>query len=166
MGLAIAVLGAVGPSPTEGLQAERVAAEEADPELEKAHELEKEARAHLDGSGDWEEAANLLRKAVDLRPDHDPVKVDNLREAARIAHHLGDVNQALRDAHRAAEAGRRQGHVLAAAEAYLEAAWLAVEVGDRDRATRYLEEADVISRSPYLSDQQRDRLLGRMGEPA
>lgn len=169
LALAVALLGWADAAPAQDMAPSApmvTVASAEDPDLDRARELEAKAASHQERVAEWSRAGDLYREAAAFRPAHDPAKVEGLRMAARMTHYAGDTRRALEDARRAAEVAKRQGNVRAAAEASLEAAWLAAEAGDADQTARYLDDARVLARSPYLSDEERQHILGRISEPA
>ena len=133
-------------------------------DLMKATELEARAWALRDLMDERETAARLYRQAADLRPDHDPQKVQNLRQASRMSHYAGRSDRAVRDAETAARAALRQGDVIEAGQAYVDAAWLSAQIGDRSRTEEFLKEARLLAASPLLAQEERQNLLRRIDE--
>jgi hypothetical protein len=137
-------------------------APEIDRNMEKAAELEARAWALRDLMDQRSKAANLYRQAAALRPDHDPKKVESLRQASRMHHYADRVNRAADDAAQAARVALRQGDLMEAADAYMDAAWLAGRLGDETRTAQYLEEARLLTNSPLLAHAQREEILRRL----
>lgn len=134
----------------------------ADPDLERARALEAEARGLSDQMKRRARAARLYRQAADLRPAHDPKKVENLRHASRMNFYAGRTDAAIRDAHDASQVALRQGDLVEAAHAYLDAAWLAAREGQAERAEQWVEEARLLSTSPLLAQGQQEEIRTRM----
>jgi len=133
-----------------------------DQNIEVAQELEARAWALRDLLDRRSKAAELYQDAAALRPDHDPKKVQNLREASRM-HFYGDrADRAVQVAAEAARAALRQGDIMEAADAYVDAAWLSGRLGDATRTAEYLEEARLLKNSPLLADAQREGILRRL----
>jgi hypothetical protein len=128
----------------------------------RARELEARAWSLRDQMNRRGQAGRLLREAAELRPADDPAKVSNLRDASRMSFHAGNFAQAATDAGEAAKAALRQGDVLQAAHAYLDAAWMAVEAGESGRALAFAEEAMILTASPLLDDEDREGIMGRV----
>lgn len=139
-----------------------VSAPEIDQNIEKAAELENRAWALRDLLDQRSKAAKLYREAAALRPDHDPRKVQNLRQASRMHHYADRAGPAADDAAEAARVALRQGDLMEAAEAYMDAAWLSGQLGDATRTARYLEEAKLLTNSPLLAQAQREEILRRL----
>jgi tetratricopeptide (TPR) repeat protein len=166
-GTALLALATAGPlqaqtDPGETLEGHQPPATQLSAEVEEAAALEARAWALRDLMDERHEAARLYRKAAELRPDHDPQKVQNLREAARMSHYAGRSDRAIRDAEAAATAALRQGDVIEAGQAYVDAAWLAAQTGDRDRTEALLQEARLLASSPLLAQEERQDLLRRI----
>jgi len=158
-----AALHAEAPVPAPMGDATVLAAPGPDPiDLARALELEARAWSLRDRMDRRSAAARLLREAADLRPAEDPERVRNLREASSMNFHAGHLAQAATDAGDAAKAALRQGDVLQAAHAYLDAAWMAAEDGRTARALAFVEEAMLLTASPLLGDEDRERILVRI----
>lgn len=132
------------------------------PNTEEAERLEARAEALKDRVDRRARAAQLYRQAADLRPADDPRRVTNLRHAARMNFYAGRVEAAIRDAHDASQAALRQGDLMEAAHAYLDAAWLAAGEGQVERAEGWVEEARILATSPLLAEAQQEEILSRM----
>ncbi len=135
-------------------------------DIARAMELEARAWAMRDLMDQYRTAARLYREAAALRPDYDRQKVKNLRQASRMSFYSDRIAEASRDAEVAARVALRQGDVLTAADAYVDAAWLAARVGDAARFDEMVEEATLLAGSPLLAELQRERLLRRLEESA
>jgi hypothetical protein len=143
--------------------APRVAQEAAStPDVERAEALEAEARALGDQMNRRARAARLYRQAAELRPADDPQKVTSLRHASRMNYYAGRMDSAIRDSHDASQVALRQGDLVEAAHAYLDAAWLAAREGKAERAEQWVEEARLLATSPLLAQAQQDEIRTRM----
>lgn len=127
-----------------------------------------EARAETLGTDEaqFARAAGLFRRAANLRDDADPRKVENLLNAARFSHYAGRSARAIDDAATAARVALRQGDVVRAGHAYLDAAWLARESGKSQQMNSFIQEALLLSNSPLLARADRSGLLMRIGDAA
>lgn len=136
----------------------------ADPRVDvtRAERLEARADALADRMDRRAQAARLYREAAGLRPAEDPQRVANLRNAARMSFYAGQLPAAERDAHEASQAALRQGDLVEAAHAYLDAAWLAARRGQAEQAERWIEEARLLSASPLLAQAQQEAIRSRM----
>ncbi len=135
-------------------------------DVARALELEARAWAMRDQMNRYPTAARLYREAADLRPDHDPQKVENLRQASRMSYYSNRPDQASRDAEAAARAALRRGDVVTAADAFVDAAWLAARAGKAAQFEHLVEEATLLAGSPLLAEVQREQLLRRLEEAA
>ena len=132
-------------------------------DVERARKLEARAEDFRNQPDQWKKAARLYQKAAELRPADDHQKVLNLQQASLLLHYVGDDRMALTVMEEAAEVALRRGDVVAAAEARLDAAWLAGELKQRETAREHLEEARILSSSPLLGQSERSRILHRIG---
>lgn len=135
-------------------------------DLERAEALEARAEAMSLEEGRYARAAGLFRRAASFRDDADPQKVENLMNAARFSHYAGRNARALEDAQQAARLAQRQGDVVRAGHAYLDAAWLAAKSGERERMQDFVQEALLLAQSPLLAQSDRSAILRRVGEAA
>ena len=133
-------------------------------DVERAQALEVAARGLQDQLHRRGRAARLYREAAELRPADDPVRVENLRHAARMNFYAGHLDRAIRDSRDASESALRQGKVVEAAHAAMDAAWLAGQIGQADRALNWLEEARMLAGSPHLDASEREGLHRRLRE--
>ena len=100
--------------------------------------------------------------AAELRPAGDPAAVRDLIQAARYSFYSGKRDRALRDFTMAAETALRFGDIVAAAESFLDAAWVAMQVHDGTAALRYADRARELSASPLVRESDRARLMSRL----
>lgn len=135
----------------------------ADGSLARAMEFEARAAALVESGGNLARAAGLYRRAAELRPDSDPEKVMNLIQAARLNHHAGRNDRGAADAAEAARVAHRQGDLVRAAHAYLDAAIMRAHSGDAEGAHRMMEEAILLSEAPLLPEAERTRIRNRVG---
>ncbi len=123
--------------------------------------LEMKAQEHMQKLGDWGRAATLFRRAAELRPSSDPVGVDDLLQAARLAYYHGDKGDAVRDFEAAGRRALALGDVIAAANAFVDAAWVADENGRGAKALDLVDRARLLANSPLMPDEIRDNLRNR-----
>jgi hypothetical protein len=128
----------------------------------EATRLEADALSLSESPADLGKAADLFREAAGLRPAGDPVAVRDLIQAARFSFYSGKRDRALKDFAAAAETALRFGDVLAAAESFLDAAWVAQQVLDGTQALRYALRAQELAASPLLNETDRARLMSRL----
>ena len=140
-----------------------LAAQDAAPEAEeRALALKAQAEGYLEAPNRVERAADLYRRAAELRSDADPRKVENLQMAARLSFYAGKGEKALADQAAAAMLATRQGDVIRAGHAWLDAAWVAVEIGKAERAEEYTAEARLLTTSPLLAESDRSAIHARI----
>lgn len=113
---------------------------------------------------DWGRAAGLREKAAGLRSAADPLAFKSLQTAALIRHALNQRTDALHLMRRAADQALARGDVFNAAAAYANAAFLAAELRDADRAQASMEQSLLLAQSPLLTAPQREWLLQRVGQ--
>ncbi|TVP78884.1 MAG: hypothetical protein EA352_01260 [Gemmatimonadales bacterium] len=137
-----------------------------DPNIEKALELEARAQAHKDEPDRHHHMARLLERAADYREDSDPHKVENLRAASRLYFYTDRYRQSENAAARGAELALRQGDVVEASHAYLDAALVAAERGANDSAMEWIAEARMLADSPLLDTEARAAIMRRVNDTA
>ncbi|MGH7501957.1 MAG: hypothetical protein ACREL7_09390 [Longimicrobiales bacterium] len=132
------------------------------PDLEQAAQLEQHARSLYNQRAKYADAADLLLRASALRPQGDAQAADNLIMAGRLRYYIGDLTDARRAFFNAAERAVRNGQVLAAANAYIDAAFVAVEQERQADAHEMIEAARRLAGSPHLRDGERNELKIRI----
>ena len=130
----------------------------------RAMALESRAWEMRDSMKDRGRAARLYRQAAELRGAADPMKVTNLRYAARMSYHAGQLDRAAHDAAQAADVALRQGDPVQAAHAWLDAAWVLARDGKAAEAARHLEQAMVVAGSPFIPETERARIDARVNQ--
>jgi ATP/maltotriose-dependent transcriptional regulator MalT len=128
----------------------------------RAAELEAQATAMYHSPRDYKRAAKLHEEAAELRPAGDRIRVDDLRQAARLYHYTGSTLKARELMVQAAEDAHAAGDVVAAAESYLDAAFLYFEAGMPNEVTKLVEKAELLSKSPLISSSDRKMILSRI----
>ncbi len=126
--------------------------------------LEMKAHEHMQELGDWGRAATLFRRAAELRPSSDPAGVDDLLQAARLSYYHGDKGDAVRDFEAAGQRALALGDVIAAANAFVDGAWVADENGRGAKALDLVDRARLLANSPLMPDEIRDNLRNRWVE--
>ena len=130
----------------------------------KAKALMTEAgRAHA--AGDFPRAAQLFEDAATHLPPTNPALENTYRMAASVQFHLGRTERAKTLFARAAEAARARGATARAADAYVDAAFVALRTGDRNSARRFIEHARRLARQSDVSPEDRARVLRRLSQP-
>jgi hypothetical protein len=134
-------------------------------DTERAQHLEAEAWGLLScGSPDYRKAARLFQQAAAARGPDDREALRSLEMAGRLAHYGNDLRRSRAAMVQRAERALRLGEVHEAADAYIDAAFVAVEIGDGAAALGYAESARLLSGSPLLSVAERHALSQRLGE--
>jgi hypothetical protein len=124
--------------------------------------LEREAADLYSSPKNFKRAANLLLRAADLRPVADPLKVKNQSLAARLFYYAGDKERGMTVLEGAADHALSIGDVLAAAELYLDASYVAQELDRGEDMRRFAEKSRLLMNSPLVDARERDRVLGRI----
>ncbi|NNF29540.1 MAG: hypothetical protein HKO53_11095 [Gemmatimonadetes bacterium] len=124
--------------------------------------LEQQAEAYLDEMDRWGRAADLYRQAAELRDPADPVAVSNLKTAARLEFYNGSERQALRDLQYAGQRALAIGDVVSAANAFVDAAWVAGSDGQGQEARAMIERAQLLVLSPLISTEDRTEIQRRL----
>lgn len=127
----------------------------------RAANLEKQAETLATSRAGFDEAEGLFRKAADLR-DGTLQAVSPRRMAGRLAYYLGNLDRAYRDFEEAGETALEWGDVVNAANAFLDAAWVARENGQGRQAVAMLSRARKLSHSPLIAAVDRRALEGRI----
>jgi hypothetical protein len=114
---------------------------------------------------EWRTVAGLHRRAAALRRD-DPRAVDSWRMAAWAYSAARDPATARAMMERAAERAAAGGDVERAANAYVDAAFIALESGGTDRVPGLLRKTRVLLSSPVLPADRRAAVLQRISGEA
>jgi tetratricopeptide (TPR) repeat protein len=131
--------------------------------VERAEQLEAKARELYSNISKYAEAARLHEQAAELRSPVDPLRVKSLQMAARLYHYSGKETKALAVMERAAEEALASGDVVAAANAYVDASYLAQYQHRQEDVVRLARKAEMLVNSPLLGTQQRSWLQDRIG---
>jgi hypothetical protein len=127
-----------------------------------AEQLEARATSLFESPKRYPEAARLLVRAADLRDMGDPQRIENLRQASRLYFFASSMKHSRIAAERAAREALAVGHVFEAADALLDAASLAQQVGDTRGGADLLHRAQLLALSPLLSIVDRAALQSRI----
>lgn len=131
--------------------------------LARAEAMEASAEALADRVGEYGRAARLYREAAALRTE-DPLAARSYLMAGRLAYYDGHYGDAVRDLTRAAETALSFGQVSDAAQAFLDAAWVAHRDGAHDRALSLAKRGERLASSPLLARAERADILSRIAE--
>lgn len=132
----------------------------ADPE-ETAYELRRAAMVMANGGDLVGAADHLVRVTGRLATDH-PERDDNLRLAARLYHHAGDLESAWRTMVNAGVAAYRLGDAVRAGNDLVDATVVAVEAGHASRAWDTAHKVGFVLRTAELGAAERLAILERI----
>lgn len=111
-------------------------------------------------------AAKLHEQSAELRGEGDPEAVNCLRSAAFLRYYAGSRRTSADLMERAAARAANIGDVARAADAYIDAAYIAQELRDGGRARDLARRAQLLANSPLISDVQRAALRARISAPS
>jgi hypothetical protein len=129
---------------------------------------EMEALAYdmiLAGRG-WDSAAGLYRRAAELRGAEDPRSAMDLRLAGYIDYYREHGQAALVSLTESGESFLALGDVQGAADAFIDGAWVAAQLGMSAEARALADRARLLTRSPLLAPAERFALARRLGVTA
>lgn len=121
-----------------------------------------EAAVALQQSHRWRDAARLHRRSAELRTADDPLAFQCLTEAAALAYATNDRSGARADMATAATQALARGDLRAAANAYLDAAWIAQEQKNARQVWELGHRAEMLADSPFLGPSDRAAILKRI----
>ena len=110
----------------------------------------------------FKQAAELFERSAEARTDADPRAVTCLRSAATLRYNSGNKRKGLGLMEKAGDRAIRLGDVVTAANAYIDAAVIASELRQGERARELGERAVLLAKSPLLTAEQRGALEYRM----
>jgi len=154
------LLGVALAAPVQAQTAARFASTATD--VARAAELESQAVALYESPRSFKRAAKLHEQAAELRPAGDLVRIDDLRQAARLYHYAGSTAKARDLMVRAGDAALAAGDVLNAAETYLDAAFLYREAGMGGEVLQLVKKAQLLTNSPLISARDKSSILSRI----
>jgi len=115
----------------------------------------------------WGEAADLHRKAAEQLLDNDAGQFFGFSRASLLYFYAGETGEARRSMERAARVAEATGDVLTAANAWVDAAFIAVAEGYAGKTREFVAEARTLVDSDLVSDEARAGILARIeGAPA
>jgi len=127
----------------------------------KADSLHEAALA-LTAQHRYGDAARLHRESAELRDLDDPLGYRCLKDAAALVYATGDRSSARADMAAAASQALARGDLRAAADAYLDAAWIAQEQKNIKQVWENGHRAETLADSPLLGTADRMAILGRI----
>jgi DNA-binding PucR family transcriptional regulator len=115
----------------------------------------------------WGEAADLHRKAAENLTKNDAGQFFGYSRAALLYFYAGDLAAARRSMEDAAQVAEATGDILTAANAFVDAAFIAVAEDYDGKRREFVGEARELVDSPVLRDEDRAEILARIeGAPA
>ena len=145
-----------------GVEAQSARFAATDANVAQAAALEAKAATLYSAPKRFNEAARMLERAAELRPAGDAQQIDDLWQAARLYHYAGNGARARAAMLRAADTALATGHVVSAASTYLDAAYLHAQAGFTEQAKELIGKAELLSRSPTLSEKDRKAIVSRL----
>jgi hypothetical protein len=121
-----------------------------------------DAAVGLAAAGRWRDAARLFRRSAEFRAAEDPLGPRCLTDAAALAYAAGDHSAARADMAHAAERALARGDLEAAAQSYLDAAWIAQQQQNPRQVWELGHRAEILAESPLLSESDRGAILRRI----
>ena len=140
-----------------------IASSDDEQRLSQAEELYSQASTLAQTRCQWARAARLYKESAALRPVGDPLVFESRMSAARILHHLGKTNDAMRTLIKAGDQAHEAGQVMNAAQAYLDVAWMAKKDGQGAQALEFAERGRLLASSPHITLADRTSILSRVG---
>jgi hypothetical protein len=127
----------------------------------KADSLHEAALA-LTAKHRYGDAARLHRRSAELRDPDDPLGYRCLKDAAALVYATGDRSSARADMAAAASQALARGELRAAADAYLDAAWIAQEQKNVKQVWENGHRAEMLADSPLLGVADRIAIMKRI----
>ena len=154
----VAVAAAALATSPRGLSAQRAVEDS----LAHADSLRDVAIALQADSRSFYDAAIAYRDGVRYRARTDATAIGDLILAGRLLNAAGQDQEAKDVLEEAAERARSLGHVRRAAEAYLDAAFVAEALGEESESQRLAVSAAMLASSPLLDEEARSAILRRV----
>ncbi len=115
-------------------------------------------------ASDWVAAARALEQAAKLRSPGDPRVVNDLLGAATAYETAGKVVLARKTVVEGARRAVQAGDVFTAANAYVDAARLSMQLRDENGAFTYLDHARQLATSPRMAPEQIRVIYTQLGK--
>jgi hypothetical protein len=128
----------------------------------RADTLEQWATKYYNVPREWRTAARLHERAAMLRGD-DPRAAESFRMSAWLYRAARDAAYARVMMEKSAQHAASGGDVERAANAYVDAAVLAIEANRDDQVPGLLRKTRVVLGSPLLTSERRETILRRIG---
>lgn len=126
-------------------------------------QLEQQAFELFSTPARFGEAGTLLERAGRMLPPEDVAAIDLLIQAARLEHFAGDLTHARACMRAAGWRALGNGQVRVAANAYADAALIAVEQKDLAGAEELVAIVNLLARWPGVTASERREILKRIG---
>lgn len=115
----------------------------------------------------WELAADLHKQAADNLPRNDAGQFFGYSRAAVLYFYAGEFDDARRSMEDAAEVAEATGDVFTAANAYVDAAFVAIAEGFAGKKREFVSEARELAESEWITAEEKADILARIdGAPA
>lgn len=115
----------------------------------------------------WADAADLHRRAAERLVDNDAGQFFGFSRASLLYFHAGELGSARKNMERAARVAAATGDVLTAANAWVDAAFIAIAEGYAGKKREFVAEARTLAASDLIADESRAAILARIdGAPA
>ena len=124
--------------------------------------LEAKAKQLYETPKKYGEAVKLYVRAADMRTPGDPMRVTNLVMASRLSFYTGKKTRAADLMERAADEAHAAGDVVRAANAYIDASFLAQAAGNDVKVMELVSKAQLLTASPLLATSDREAILRRI----
>jgi hypothetical protein len=125
-------------------------------------DLEAKAQQLFETPKKYGEAVKLFVKAADLRSPGDPMRITDLVMASRLSYYAGKETRAAELMERAADEAHAAGDVVGAANAYIDASFLAQAAGNGVKVPELVKKAQLLTSSPLLAASEREKILKRI----
>ena len=115
----------------------------------------------------WELAGDLHKRAADALPRNSAGQFFGYSRAAVLYFHAGEFDDARRSMEDAAEVAEATGDVFTAANAYVDAAFIAIAEGYAGKKREFVSEARILADSESITEEEKADILARIdGAPA
>ena len=129
--------------------------------------LHQQAIALYEFPDRWLEAAKLHKQAADELPKNDAAQFYGFNRAALLFFYAGEFDDARRAMEDAAEVAEATGDIYTAANAFVDAAFVATAEGFAGKRREMVREARHLSESEWLTPEEKADILERIdGAPA
>lgn len=125
-------------------------------------ELETQAQKLFESPKKYNDAVKLYVRAAEMRAPGDPVRITDLVMASRLSFYAGKEHRAAELMERAADEAHAAGDVVRAANAYIDASFLAREAGLELKVFELVKKAQLLTASPLLAKSDKEAILARI----